>query len=82
MVELVLMEPWGTPEGARAQMGPPYLPSVLMKQWSAGRREEDFSAPLPGAPNVGYRVLAKPLRFELWGAREVLSLLPIYALAR
>ena len=24
---------------------------------------------------------AKPLRFELWGAREVLSLLPIYALS-
>ena len=31
---------------------------------------------------VGSRVLAKPLRFKLWGAREVLSLLPIYALAR
>ena len=31
---------------------------------------------------VGSRVPAKPLRFELWGAREVLSPLPIYALAR
>ena len=30
---------------------------------------------------VGSRVPAKPLRFELWGAREVLSLLPIHALA-
>uniref|UniRef100_A0A453JTI7 Uncharacterized protein n=1 Tax=Aegilops tauschii subsp. strangulata TaxID=200361 RepID=A0A453JTI7_AEGTS len=30
---------------------------------------------------VGCGVPAKPLRFELWGAREVLSLLPIYALA-
>ena len=29
---------------------------------------------------VGSWVLAKPLRFELWGAREVLSL-PIHALA-
>ena len=29
---------------------------------------------------VGSRVLAKPLRFELWGAREVLSL-PIHTLA-
>ena len=41
-----------------------------------------YGAPLPGAPNVGSGVLAKPLRFKLWGAREVLSLLPIYALAR
>ena len=31
---------------------------------------------------VGSGVPAKPLRFELWGAREVLSLLPIHALAR
>ena len=31
---------------------------------------------------VGCGVSAKPLRFELWGAREVLPLLPIYALAR
>ena len=30
--------------------------------------------------SVGSRVPAKPLRFELWGAREVLSL-PIHALA-
>ena len=49
----------------------------------AGRRlvERSYGAPLPGAPNVGSGVPAKPLRFELWGAREVLSLLPIYALA-
>ena len=31
---------------------------------------ESSGAPLPGAPNVGYRVPAKPLRFELWGAHE------------
>ena len=30
--------------------------------------EESSGTPLPGAPNVGYRVPAKPLRFELWGA--------------
>ena len=24
--------------------------------------------PLPGAPNVGFRIPAKPLRFEHWGA--------------
>ena len=40
----------------------------------------DSGAPLPGAPNVGSRVPAKPLRFELWGAREFLSLLPIRVL--
>ena len=34
------------------------------------QRKKDSGAPLPGAPNVGYRVPAKPLRFELWGARE------------
>ena len=52
------------------------------KRWNADRRKEDFGAPLPGAPNVIYRVLAKPLRFELWGAREDLSptdLLPRHA---
>ena len=26
MVELVLMKPWGAPEGVRARMGPPYDP--------------------------------------------------------
>ena len=45
-------------------------------------RGRGSGAPLPRAPNVGSRVPAKPLRFELWGAREVLSLLPIHALAR
>ena len=49
---------------------------------STDRRKGSYNAPLPSAPNVGSRVPAKPLRFELWGAREVLSLLPIYALAR
>ena len=29
-----------------------------------------LARPLPGAPNVGFRVPAKPLRFEHWGARE------------
>ena len=53
-----------------------------MEQWDAERRKGSFGAPLPGAPNVGSRVLAKPLRFELWGAHEVLSLVPIYAVAR
>ena len=37
---------------------------------NAEQRKKDSGAPLPGAPNVGYRVPAKPLRFELWGARE------------
>ena len=32
--------------------------------------EESFGAPLPGTPNVGFRVSAKPLRFENWGVRE------------
>ena len=44
------------------------------KRWDADQRKEDFGAPLPGAPNVGYRVLAKPLRFELSGVHE--DLLP------
>ena len=38
-------------------------------------RRESSDAPLPGTPNVRYRVPAKPLRFELWGAHE--DLLPI-----
>ena len=45
----------------------------------ADRCEESFGAPLPGAPNVGFRVPAKPLRFEHWGAREDLPL-PNHAL--
>ena len=49
---------------------------------SADRRKGSYGAPLPGAPNVGCGVPAKPLRFELWGAHEVLSPLPIHALAR
>ena len=44
------------------------------KQWDADQRKEDFGAPLPGAPNVGFRVPVKPLRFEHWGAHEDLSL--------
>ena len=43
--------------------------------------EGSYGAPLPGTLNVGSGVPAKPLRFKLWGAREVLSLLPIYTLA-
>ena len=47
------------------------------KRSVGGERAEgrdSSGAPLPGAPNVGYRVPAKPLRFELWGAHE--DLLP------
>ena len=44
------------------------------ERWNAGQWKKDSGAPLPRAPNVRYRVLAKPLRFELWGARE--DLLP------
>ena len=36
--------------------------------------EGSFGAPLPGAPNVGFRVPAKPLRFKLWGEHKDLSL--------
>ena len=43
-------------------------------------RGRGSGAPLPGAPNVGSRVLAKPLRFELWGARR--DLLPTDLLPR
>ena len=35
------------------------------KRWDANQWRKDFGAPLPGAPNVGYRVSEKPLRFEL-----------------
>ena len=44
------------------------------KRWDADQRKEDFATPLPGAPNIGYRVPAKPLRFEHWGAHEDFSL--------
>ena len=43
------------------------------------RQKESFGAPLPGAPNVGSRVPAKPSRFEHWGAHEDLPL-PNHAL--
>ena len=46
-------------------------------EWVDGRKSS--GAPLPGAPNVGYRVPTKPLRFEHWGVREDL-LLPNLAL--
>ena len=36
-------------------------------------QKEGFGTPLPGAPNVGFWVPAKPLRFEHWGAHEDLS---------
>src|SRR3989337_637361 len=42
---------------------------------------ESFGAPLPGAPNVGFRVPAKPLRFEHRGAHKDLSQ-PNHALTR
>ena len=32
--------------------------------------KKSSGAPLPGAPNVGSRVPAKPSRFEHWGAHE------------
>src|SRR4051812_3563560 len=35
----------------------------------AERWKTDSGAPLPGAPNVGFRGSGRPLRFELWGAR-------------
>jgi hypothetical protein len=44
-------------------------------------------APLPGAPNVGFRASQNPCKFELWGACEELNFphLPthrLYDLAR
>ena len=45
-----------------------------------GSAEGNSGAPLPGAPNVGFRVPAKPLRFEHWGAHED-SPLPNHALS-
>ena len=50
-------------------------------QHGADQRKENSGAPLPGAPNVGSWVPAKPLRFDLWGAREDFSLTS-YALTR
>ena len=44
-----------------------------MEQWNVDQRKESFSTPLPGVPNVGFQVPAKPLRFEHWGAHEDLS---------
>ena len=54
------------------------------KQWDVDRRKESFGTPLPGAPNVGFRVPAKPLRFKHWGAHEdfPLSILTLYASSR
>ena len=45
-----------------------------------GRWTTNCGAPLPGAPNVGFRVPAKLLRFEHWGAHEDLPL-PNHALS-
>ena len=52
----------------------------LVECQNTDRREESFSAPLPGAPNVGFRVPAKPLRFKHWGAHEDFPL-PNHALS-
>ena len=52
------------------------LGGVVKHGWSGEARideEESLSAPLPGAPNVGFRVPAKPSRFEHWGAPKDLS---------
>ena len=51
-----------------------------MKRWDTDQRKEDSGTPLPGAPNVGYRVPAKPLRFKHWRVREDL-LLPYLTLS-
>ena len=37
-------------------------------------KEEDSNAPLPGAPNVGFRDPATRERFEHWGACGDLNL--------
>ena len=53
------------------------LSAMRAKRGVDGERvngRDSSGAPLPGAPNVGYQVPAKPLRFELWDARE--DLLP------
>ena len=51
-----------------------------MKRRDADRREESLGSPLPSAPNVGFRVPAKPLSFEHWGAHKD-SPLPNHALS-
>ena len=48
-------------------LGSPDIGTAVRQQidwWGRGS-----GAPLPGAPNVGSRVPAKPSRFEHWGAR-------------
>ena len=42
--------------------------------WWVDRRKRGSDAPLPGAPNVEFRVPQTLERFELWGACEELSL--------
>ena len=74
-----------TPDGSRlSDAGGEGSPALSMstasirlgttEQLDAEGRKGSFGAPLPGAPNVGSRVPAKPSRFEHWGVRE--DLLP------
>ena len=52
-----------------------YVTMDAMKRRNTDQRKEYSRAPLPGTPNVRYRVPAKPLWFELWGAHEDLLLI-------
>ena len=56
-------------------LGAGSTPSAMdaVEWWNADWRMESFSAPLPSAPNIRFRVPAKPLRFEHRGAHEDLS---------
>ena len=49
------------------------------KRWRIDWRKGGSDAPLPGAPNVGFRAPQTLDRFQLWGACEELNLpsLPI-----
>ena len=64
----------GSPELSASSAGVCYELGGVTKRQDAEQRKERFGAPLPGTPNVGFRVPAKPLRFEYWGAHEDLSL--------
>ena len=56
--------------------------SYVQKKFHSAQNVTDvsFFVVLPGAPNVGFWVPAKPLRFKHWGAREDFPL-PNHALS-
>ena len=72
---------------ARTPAAHPQAPAGLTREMASAMELDEASGeakfrrtPYLERPNVGFRVPAKPLRFEFWGAHEDLSLPLAHAL--